>query len=152
VGVHCIDALRYILGAEVLHVSTVARQDALSGEVEAYATMLMEMTGGICGQVVANARTPYRTLLEVMGSDGTLTAEGGFHVDWPVEVVHRAGDQVESSTTVDNGDGYVRMLDGFAAAVRDGAEFLATGEDGVRNMRVVDAAYRSWRSGAREEI
>ncbi len=150
VGVHSIDALRFILQAEVLNVSTLARQDELSGNVEAYAAMQMEMTGGIFAQVVANARAPYRTLLEVIGSDGVLTAESGFSVDRPVEVVQRKNGQVVSSWTFDNVDGYVRMLDGFAAAVRGGADFLATGEDGVLNMRALDAAYKSWRSGMRE--
>ena len=97
--------------------------------------MQIEVTGGVFAQVVANARAPYRTLLEVIGSDGVLTAESGFSVDRPVEVVHRKNGQVVSSATFDNVDGYVRMLDGFAAAVRGGAEFLATGEDGVLNMR-----------------
>jgi predicted dehydrogenase len=152
VGVHSIDALRYILQAEVLNVSTLAKQDELSGDVEAYAAMQMEMTRGIFAQVVANARAPYRTLLEVIGSDGVLTAESGFSVDRPVEVVHRKNGQEVSSTTFDNVDGYVRMLDGFAAAVRGGADFLATGEDGVMNMRALDAAYKSWRSGLRELV
>jgi predicted dehydrogenase len=152
VGVHSVDALRYILQAEVLSVSTMARQDPLSGEVEAYATMQMEMSDGILAHVVSDARSPYRTLLEVVGSDGALTAENGFSVDHPVEVVHRRNGKVLSSTSFDNGDCYVLMLDGFAAAVRGRAEFLATGEDGVRNMQGIDAAYRSWRSGAREAV
>ena len=152
VGVHSIDALRYILDAEVLNVSTLARQDALSGDVEAYAALQMEMTGGIFAQVVANARAPYRTLLEVIGSDGVLTAESGFSVDRPVEVVQRKNGQVVTATPVDNVDGYVLMLDGFAAAVRGEAEFRATGEDGVRNMQVLDAAYKSWQSGTREIV
>jgi len=152
VGVHSVDALHFILGADVLNVSTLARQDALSGSVEAYAAMQLEMTGGVFAQVIANARAPYRSLLEVIGSDGVLTAESGFSVDRSVEVVQRKSGQVVSSHTFDNVDGYVLMLDGFAAAVRGEGAFRATGEDGVRNMRVLDAAYRSWRSGLRETV
>lgn len=152
VGVHCVDALRYILQAEVLNISTLATKDELSGDVEAYAAMQMEMTGGVFASVVANARSPYRSLLEVIGSDGVLTAENGFSVDRPVEVVHWRNGQLLTSTAVENGDGYVRMLHGFATAVKGGAAFAATGEDGVRNMRVMDAAYASWRSGRRELV
>jgi predicted dehydrogenase len=152
VGVHSIDALRYVLRAEVLNVATLARQDALSGDVEAYAAMQMEMTGGVFAQVIANARAPYRTLLEVIGSDGVLTAESGFSVDRPVEVVQRKNGLVVSSRTFDNVDGYVLMLDDFAAAARGEGAFRATGEDGVRNMRVLDAAYRGWKSGIREAV
>jgi len=65
--------------------------------------------------------------------------------------LRRAGELVET-TTVDNGDGYVRMLDDFAAAYRGESAFRASGEDGVRNMQVLDAAYRSWKSGRRELV
>jgi predicted dehydrogenase len=152
VGVHCIDALRYILGADVVSVSTVAQEDASSGSVEAIASLQLEMTGGVYANVTASARAPYRTLVEVNGSDGVLDAENGLTVDRPVElVVRRAGELVET-ITVENGDGYTRMLDSFARSFRGEGSFAASGEDGVVNMRVLDAAYRSWQSGRRETV
>jgi 1,5-anhydro-D-fructose reductase (1,5-anhydro-D-mannitol-forming) len=42
------------------------------------------------------------------------------------------------------------MLDGFAATLRGGNDFAATGQDAIHNMQALDAAIRSWRSGARE--
>jgi predicted dehydrogenase len=152
VGVHCVDALRYVLGAEVESVATLAAQDEYSGEVEAYASLQMQMTGGVLAHISANARAPYRTLIEVTGSEGTLSVENGFSVDRPVDVVQRAAGEVVATTTFDNGDAYALMLDDFAAAVRSGARFAATGSDGVRNMQVLDAAFRSWKSGQRELV
>ena len=152
VGVHSIDALRYILNADVSSISTLAAKDGLSGDVEAYAAMQLEMTDGIFAHVVADARTPYRTLLEVIGSEGILTSENGFSVDRPVEVIHRKSGQIVSTTEIDNGDGYVLMLDSFASAVRGGEPFAATVEDGVANMRILDAAFKSWRSAQRESV
>jgi predicted dehydrogenase len=150
--VHSIDALRSILTAEVETISTIAARDDFSGEVEAYAAMQLQMTGGVFAHVVSNARASYRTLLEVTGSEGVLSAENGFNVDRPVEVVHRKAGQTVSTTPVDNADGYVLMLDSFAAAVQTGAPFAATVEDGIANMRVLDAAYRSWRGGQCEPV
>ena len=152
VGVHSIDALRYMLNADVSSISTLAATDSLSGDVEAYAAMQLEMNGGIFAHVVADARTPYRTLLEVIGSEGILTSENGFSVDRPVEVVHRKSGQIVSTTEIDNGDGYVLMLDSFANAVRGGEPFAATVDDGVANMRILDAAYKSWRTTRREIV
>jgi 1,5-anhydro-D-fructose reductase (1,5-anhydro-D-mannitol-forming) len=150
VGVHCIDALRFVLQEEVVSVSTLASKDALSGEVEAIASLQMQMTGNIFANVTTSARAPYRSLVEVIGSEGALISEGGLTVDRPVEIeVRRAGELVDS-VTVDNGDGYTRMMDGFAASLRGGGNFAATGEDSVHNTRVLDAAIRSWRSGTRE--
>jgi predicted dehydrogenase len=131
-------------------VSTLAAQDAFSGDVEAYASMQMRMTGGIFAHVVANARTPYRTLLEVSGSEGMLSSESAFSVDQPVEVVLRKGGKIVETNSFDNSDGYALMLDSFAAAVRGEGRFAATGEDGVRNMLALDAAYTSWKSGRPE--
>lgn len=150
VGVHCIDALRYVLGEDVVSVSTLARRDGSSGKVEAVASLQLEMTGGVYAHVSVSARAPYRTLVEITGSDGVLVAENGLTVDRPVQLeLRRAGELVET-VTLENGDGYTRMLDSFAQAFRGAGTFGASGEDGVRNMRALDAAYKSWQTGLRE--
>ena len=106
VGVHCIDALRFILEDDVKTISTLASKDVHSGEVEAIATMQMQMRSGMYMTVATSARSPYRTLLEVVGSDGVLIAENGLTVDQPVEVILRKGGKVEETKTLDNSDGY----------------------------------------------
>lgn len=152
VGVHCIDALRYVLGEDVVSVSTLARRDGSSGKVEAVASLQLEMTGGVYANVTASARAPYRTLVEITGSDGVLVAENGLTVDRPVQLeLRRAGELVET-VTLENRDGYTLMLDSFAKAFRGAGTFAASGEDGVRNMRALDAAYKSWQSGLRETV
>jgi predicted dehydrogenase len=152
VGVHCIDALRYVLGAEVASVSTLAQKDRMSGSVEAIASLQLEMKGGIYANVTASARAPYRTLMEVNGSEGVLVAENGLTVDRPVELVLRRSGEVLDTVTVENGDGYTRMLDTFALTLRGEASFPASGVDAISNMRALDAAYASWRSGRRESV
>jgi 1,5-anhydro-D-fructose reductase (1,5-anhydro-D-mannitol-forming) len=152
VGVHCIDALRFVLGEDLLSMSTLARKDELSGKVEAVASLQMEMTGGTFADVTVSARAPYRTLVEVTGSDGVLIAENGLSVDRPIDVVLRRAGEVVEATTVDNGDGYTRMLDSFAIAWRSGGSFASLGEDGILNMRALDAAYKSWQTGLREPL
>lgn len=152
VGVHCIDALRFVLGAEVVTVSTVAYKDDPANQVEAVASLQMEMTGGVLANVTANARAPYRTLVEIVGSEGALIAENGLTVDRPVDLVLRRGGEVVETVTVENGDGYVRMLDGFASAFLGRGSYPASGKDGVMNMRALDAAYKSWQAGRRETV
>jgi 1,5-anhydro-D-fructose reductase (1,5-anhydro-D-mannitol-forming) len=152
VGVHCIDALRFVLGEDVSSISTVARKDEASGKVEAMASLQLEMTGDIYANVTASARAPYRTLVEVTGSEGVLIAENGLTVDRPVQIELRKAGELVETMTVENGDGYARMLDSFAAASRGKGDFAASGEDGVRNMQALDTAYASWRSGRRESV
>jgi predicted dehydrogenase len=155
VGVHCIDSLRYVLDQDVVSVSTLAVANAPGSRVEAYASLQLAMTGGTFATVTVSARAPYRTLIEVTGSDGVLIAENGLTVDRPVEVeLRRAGERVETKI-LDNGDGYIRMIDDFARVYRSErgeGEFRATGPGGLHNMRALDAAYTSWRTGLREPL
>jgi len=152
VGVHCIDALRYVLGVEVESVSTLATKSQPEDQVEATAMLQMQMTGSVLANVTVSARAPYRTLIEITGSDGVLIAENGLTVDRPVEIVLRRSGDVIETVTVNNADGYTRMLDSFAQSMRGEGAFAATGEDGVRNMAALDAAFRSWKTGQRETV
>jgi predicted dehydrogenase len=152
VGVHCIDSLRYVLGEDVTTISTLARSDADSAAVDAVASLQLEMTGNIYATVTASARAPYRTLVEITGSEGVIIAENGLTVDRPIEIVMRKAGAIVESITVSNNDGYTRMLDSFAHAYRGQETFRASGEDGIHNMRALDAAFKSWRTTQREPL
>lgn len=152
VGVHCIDALRFILADEVKTISVLATKDAQSGDVEAIATMQLQMSSGAYANVTTTARAPYRTLLEVVGSEGVLIAENSLTVDRPVDVILRKAGELVETHTLSNNDGYIRMIAAFTRALRGEAAFAATGADGIVNQRILDAAFRSWRSGQRETL
>ena len=159
VGVHAIDSLRFIFGAsgggngmQVTSVSTIATQDAHSGPVEASASMQLELANGVLASVNVSARAHYRTVIEIVGSEGVLLAENGMTVDHAVDIVLRRKGLHINTNTVNNADAYTRMIDNFAQALRDHAEFLAPGSEGVHNQYILDAAYESWRSGKREQV
>jgi predicted dehydrogenase len=157
VGIHAIDALRFLLQQEVVAVSTLARggrvpDSASARKLEESAAITLEFSRHVLGTVHVSFRANYRTLLEVVGEDGALTAESGFTVDRPVTIVHHAGAKIVSEETVSNSDAYCRMLDGFSAAVEGTGSFASPGEDGIQNQQILDAAFRSWHSGCRERI
>ena len=153
VGIHCIDALCYVLGDKVATVSTLARRDADSGEVESHAVVSLGFQSGALGAVTLTTRAAYRSLIEVIGERGSLVCEDAMTVDHPVSVVQREGGQVVLEQPVSNADAFSRMLDGFAEAAAGGATpFRALGAEGVVNQRVLDAAYRSWRTGRVESV
>ena len=149
VGVHCLDALRFVCDREVLQVQTLARKDDTFGDLEAVATIQAEMTGGCFASVSVSALAPYRTQIEVMGSEGLLVAENGLSVDDPVRVEVWSGGKLVEAQSFDNSASYTRMLDEFALAMRGGT-FRASALDGVANMRLLDAVYRGWTSGGTE--
>ena len=157
VGIHAIDALRFLLQQEVLAVSTLARVDqlqlpTLDRELEESAVIAMEFSRGALANVQVSFRAVYRTLVEVVGENGVLTAECGLSVDRPVTIIHQAACTTVAQEEVSNRDAYSHMLDAFSATVEGTGTFASTGEDGVQNQRILDAAFRSWHSGCRERV
>lgn len=151
VGVHCIDALRWILNDEIRAVSAIAISDPDSGDVEAAAVFSLEFSRGTLGTVHVSTRTEYRTPLEIVGESGTVRAIDGFSVDNPVEITLRQG-KVSETETVSNGDAYARQVDAFSAAVEGKATFPISGEEGWQNQEVLDAAFRSLETGKLEAV
>lgn len=152
VGIHCIDALRFVLGSRVVAVNTLARADEKSAPLEAHAAIGLDFSIGVMGAVTVSTRGAYRSQIEVTGEKGTIVAEYGLTVDRDVDVVLWEDGKVAERKTVSNRNAYALMLDAFSDWVEDGAVYRATGEDGLHNQMVLDAAYASWRSGTREAL
>jgi predicted dehydrogenase len=152
VGIHCLDTLRYILHDDVTAVSTVAHRDAQSGGVEASAALAMDFRQGTIGSILVSFRSPYRSLVEIVGETGVIRSENGLTVTGMVDVQLLQSGKVLDSQQVTNADGYCRMLDGFSDAIEGRGNYRAPGEDGLKNQRVLDAAYSSWQSGRKEII
>ena len=153
VGIHCIDALCYILGEEVAAVSTLAHRDAVSGQVESHAVVALDFRSGAMGTVTTTTRAAYRSLIEVVGERGSLSCEDAMTVDHPVSLVQREGGQVVMEQPVSNSDAFSRMLDGFAEAAQGSpVPYRAPAEEGLINQRVLDAAYRSWQTGQAQQL
>jgi len=147
VGIHCIDALRFVLDSRVAQVSTLARADAKSAPLEAYAAIGLDFTIGAMGTVTVSTRGVYRTVIEVTGETGTVVCEYGLTVDTPVDVVLWQGGRAVDRETVSNADCYTLMLDSFSDWIEGRGEYRATAVDGLHNQQVLDASYAGWRSG-----
>jgi predicted dehydrogenase len=152
VGVHCIDALRYILNDEVVRVTASGMSDLDSGELEAAAVLSLEFARGTLASVLVSARAEYRTPFEIVGETGVLRAEDALSVDRPIEIELRRGGSVVEKDMVSNADAYARQVDAFSAAIEGKAKFAVPGEEGWQNQEVLDAAYRSLRSGKAESV
>jgi len=152
IGIHCMDALRFVLQDEVVRVTAHAVSDERSGAVEASGTMTLEFAGGTLGTVIVSTRADYRTPLEVVGELSVLQADDAFTVEHPIELRLRQGEKTTLAKTITNFDAYARQVDTFAAAMRGEAEFPALGIEGWRNQEILDAAYRSTKSGRTEEV
>jgi predicted dehydrogenase len=152
VGVHCVDALRYILQDEAVRVSARGLHEAASGTVESAAVLTLEFSRGTLATVVVSFRTEYRTPLELVGETGVLRANDALNVERPIKIeLRRAGSVVEADE-VSNRLAYAKQVDAFADAIEGKAKFPVPGEEGWQNQEILDAAYRSLKSGKTEEI
>jgi len=152
VGIHCIDALRFVLNSRVAAVNTLARADERSAPLEAYAAIGLDFTSGTMGSVTVSTRGAYRTVIEVTGETGTISSEYGLTVDTPADVVLWQGGKAQERKTVSNANAYTLMLDSFSDWVEGRGEYRATGDDGLHNQQVLDAAYASSRCGSRQTV
>ena len=152
VGVHCVDSLRYILQDEVVRVSARGLHDLGPAAVESAAVLTMEFARGTLATVAVSFRAEYRTPLELVGKTGVLRADDGFNVERPITLeLRRAGSTVETDQ-VSNRLAYARQVDAFAAAVEGKIRFPVPGEEGWQNQEILDAAYRSMKSGKTEDV
>ena len=150
-GVHCIDALRFILQDEVLRVS--ARAIAGNpGNVEAGAALLLEFSRGTLATVTVSFRAEYRTPLELVGETGVVRADDALNVERPVHLSYVEAGPWSETETVSNQLAYALQVDAFATAVEGKAQFPIPGEEGWRNQEILDAAYRSMKSGRTEDV
>jgi predicted dehydrogenase len=152
VGVHCVDALRYVLDDEVVSVATQGISDSDSGQVEAAAVLALKFARGTLGSILVSIRAEYRTPLEIVGETGVLRADDGLNVERPINLQLRRDSSVVESELVSNRYAYARQVDMFAAAVETKSPFVVPGEEGWQNQLILDAAYRSLKSGRVEPV
>ncbi len=152
VGVHCVDALRYILQDEVERVSAHGFTDGRSGGVEAASVLTLAFSGGTLGVVLVSFRSDYRTPLEFTGEAGSLRAEDALNVGSLITLQLRRGGTVVETEELSNQDAYARQVDSFAVAVQGKKEFPVPGEQGWQNQEILDAAFRSLKSGKTEDV
>lgn len=152
VGVHCIDALRFILEDEVTQVTARAASDQESRDLEAAAILVLEFSRGTLATVMVSFRAEYRTPLEIVGETGVLRADNGLTVDRPISIQLRRDSNVVRTEVVSNQYAYARQVDMFADAIEGHSIFAVPGEEGWQNQEILDAAYRSIRTGKAESV
>src|SRR6185369_15328248 len=114
VGVHCIDALRFLLEDDPLTVQAMAHYDGASGEVEAAAIVNLSFVRGTLGTVLVSTRAEYRTPLEIVGTDGSLRADDALNVEYPIHLKLLRAGQVVDTEELRNEEVYAKQVDAFS--------------------------------------
>ncbi len=142
VGVHLLDLLPRLAGAEIASVSALASPPPAEGVSAETITMLMRLANGVQATARVSREAPFTASdLVVIGTEGMLRTGPLRWVDeHHIAVITAAG---LSEETIPAADVYRDQLDAFAADVADGGTRVATGEDGLRLIATAESVVKA---------
>jgi UDP-N-acetylglucosamine 3-dehydrogenase len=161
-GVHDIDVIQYIIGAEAKSVYTLGGQGK-GVKYEDHANMLIDFEGGATGYVEVNWLTPMKVRkLALTCSQNFVEVD---YMDQAALVCASSFKQLDSGnlfnvplefdvhrTTLKKEEPLRRELDDFIAAIKGGKAPLVTGESAMRTLRIAEAALESMKSGKKMQV
>lgn len=144
VGIHLLDLVPRLAGADIATVSALATPPPESAKAADTMTLLLRLHNGAQATLRISREAPFTASdLVVIGTQGMLrTGPLRWVGEHHIAVVTAAG---VSEETVPAGDLYRDELDAFAEDVADGATRLATGEDGLKLIAIADAVQKAVR-------
>ncbi len=155
-AIHQVDILRW-LGGPVKRVFAVWQLGAVHKiESEDVVNAVVEFASGATGVIQAATafRPGYPERIEIHGGKGTAIVTGDKLTTWDVEDDH--GDPAPVTQAVASGasdpmaislEPFARQFLDFGEAIRQGHKPRVGGEEGYQALEVVDAVYRSCRTG-----
>lgn len=159
-GIHCIDLIRYITGAEFTEAAgLIGNQVFEYNGVEDGGYLIGRMDNGAVAYVGANFNLPdeiAKCQMEFYGTAGCLTAEGTLSQVEGGSVKLVCGDSsaeydaMQNRTMaepvelkVDFGNMYTKEVEAFGKAVLGEGEIPVTAHDAIAAQKVVEAVYKS---------
>lgn len=142
-GIHLADLLRAVTGDEVVEAAGMLVGD---GAVEDAGTALLRFAGGAVGTLHASwiSRGGLDIQLTIFGTEGTMHLDAGT----PLTVRPQGANSYQAEVP----DDVPNLYAAFVEAVAKGAPLPVTGADGRAALAIIDAAYRSARSGQVEKV
>ena len=142
-GCYAIHWARTLAGAEPE--VTAATSLLRSPGVDRKTVVDLRFPGGATGRVTASmwSRSLLRMMARAEGSAGTLHVFNPIAPQMYSRMTVEVGGVKRREKVHSDGTTYAYQLRAFVAAVRDGAPTLTPPDESIKNMRVIDAAYRA---------
>jgi len=142
IGVHLLDSLCYVLDDRVVSVSALMRPTRNAKRVEEECALSMKLKKGTMAQLFCSYNSPGSHHYRILGSKGELAMQLRPGAPLDLFVNHRL-----KRVRVGKYDHIRREVELFNEHLLSGGPNPVPGEEGLRNMRVIDAAYASAESG-----
>ena len=148
VGVYCINAMRYLTGEEPIELSATLHQpkdDHRFATVEESAVWRMRIPSG----VLANGQTSYGTSLggryRFTTRDAQVALDPAFSYGGLAMQIRNRGKDVPID--LPNVNQFAAEMDHFAECINGNKDPLTPGEDGLKDLQVLEAIYKSAAQG-----
>lgn len=150
IGIYSLNAARYLTGEEPVEVSAIEstdRNDPRFRTVEDRISFLLRFPSGIEASCVSSYSSNHN-MYRVTGTEGHIELEPATAYEGQKMWVRRDGRTEEQQVPAGKGQ-HAGQLDHFAGCILNDTTPLVPGEEGLADMRVIEAIYRSAREGRR---
>jgi len=150
IGVHCLDTLRYVLDDEITSVRAHLSPVPTSVRTESTANLSLRFSRGTLGSVFCSYEySGRRRILEIVCLDAVITVPDFTASGEPfvVNVVQGNGDSPDERTsqTFPAANLYTAEVDLFSRSILSDKPVELSGENGLQDMRVLEAAMNAAR-------
>ncbi len=151
IGCYAVSSARFLLDREPERVISLVRRDPIL-ETDVLSSAILDFGGSRALFTVATQAYPSQRV-DVFGSSGTISLPLCFNpfpdVPSQILVTTQLGTRPVSFPPVDQ---YALLFEAFSSAVRAGGPVPFPPQDAVANMKVLDALFRSEKSGNWEKV
>lgn len=149
VGCYCVNSIRLISGQEPSQVSGFQTIGQNSGVDESFVG-IMQFPSGLLAHFECGMRSSARQSYTVTGDKGRLTVHMAFRPDQGtpfIELIKNDAGEKSEHIVMPTANQYTLMAEDFADAIINKRPPRYPAEDGLRNMRILDALALSAREG-----
>jgi len=148
VGIYCLNAARYLTGEEPTEVTAVAHQpedDPRFREVPESVAFTLRFPSGVVANCDCSFGSAESRRFRAVGTDGFVDMEKAFGYRGQKLSVSKGGKQ--SEVPLEPVNHFAAEMDHFAECVFDGKDPRTPGEEGLADMRVIEAILKSAETG-----
>jgi len=150
VGIYALQACRYLTGEEPLEVqgiSTVVDHDGRFQQVEETLLWTMRFPSGVITTSGCSFGSANGNFANASGSEGWIKVDPAYSYDGLHLRGHGKGEDIDQATDDSSPHQFQREADHFAECILENREPLTGGPEGLRDIRLMTAIYRSCQEG-----
>jgi predicted dehydrogenase len=152
-GVYCINAARYLFGSEPSHVfaTSASRKDKRFRQAEEMTTVMLRFPDDRIATFTASFGAANCSSYTLVGTKGSLTAQPAYDYSIPLQWKLSVGDKVKVRKFA-RGDQFAAEIEYFSDCIQKDKEPEPSGFEGLADIRIVQAIYKSRDSQKLEAI